>query len=511
MNRSLLFILLLGCEFARAGTLVWSNVGDEHLVLRPRHLSAAEGMDAQSPYTDDDFGRPASSAGRVELKPQALASAAAPQADSAESQADAPLLQLTLADAIELTFQHNPDLGAALAREEQASWFRRESEAYKYPSVDVVVDFGPEYNRPAAQTRDNEAITPGRSLTVRASQLLYDGKVSLNEEGRRRQVLTTTRLETRKLADELAVSTASAFARVLQAQQAFTAATEFVEEMRRIVERLRTLYDSGAASKLELDFAQSRQASARGQSGNTRAQFNDAIAELEFLTGELPPLEVVPPLDIANLKIPSLDHYVNLGRKQNTDILLAESAKKELRYKARSQLGKFQPIVSLNFRSGTVVDEGGNIDPRNITEVKLRAEMFVFDGGIRRSQLNRTKAEILELDWGYEQIELDVLRRVKQAYNQITTNRITLDATSDEIVFNTELQTLNQKNLELGQVSILELIDVEERLFNSKVRAYGIRSDMLSNYYQLMVGIGVLPFTTRDTYQQRDPYAIQRK
>ncbi|MEM6709629.1 MAG: TolC family protein, partial [Pseudomonadota bacterium] len=130
---------------------------------------------------------------------------------------------------------------------------------------------------------------------------------------------------------------------------------------------------------------------------------------------------------------------------------------------------------------------------------------------VRRSQLNRTKAEILELDWGFEQIELDVSRRIKQAYNQITANRITLDATNDEILFNTELQTLNAKNLELGEVSIIELIEVEERLFNAKVRAFGIRADMLANYYRLMIGVGTLPFTNANSYRDRDPFEIQKR
>lgn len=507
--------------------MVWDVVDDEPVIQRNAldvDVAVSDlGEEAADPALRQPTGDGSRGALLLAAAPVTVASNADGESDalsridgateSAESMPgadEAPRL-LSLEEAIELTFMQNPDLGAALAREEQVRWFLRESEAYKYPSVDLVTDFGPEYNRPAANTRDNEDVTPGRSLTIRASQLLYDGKVSVNEENRRRQVQTSTQLETRSLVDELAVSTVNAFVRVLQAQQSFAAAEEFVTEMQRIVARLQVLYDSGAASKLELDFAQSRLASAKGQSGNSRAQLNDAVAELEFLTGDLPVVEAKSPMNIAFLSIQPLDHYVELGLEQSTDILLAESAKKELRFKAKSQLGKFQPILSLNFRSGTFADEGGNIEPRNITELKLRAEMFLFDGGVRRSQLNRTKAEILELDWGFEQIELDVSRRIKQAYNQITANRITLDATNDEILFNTELQTLNAKNLELGEVSIIELIEVEERLFNAKVRAFGIRADMLANYYRLMIGVGTLPFTNANSYRDRDPFEIQKR
>ena len=76
---------------------------------------------------------------------------------------DAP--PLTLLQILDQALVSNPEVGMALAREEQARWFFRESQAYKYPIVDVITDFGPEYNRPATNTSDNEDVTPGRSLT----------------------------------------------------------------------------------------------------------------------------------------------------------------------------------------------------------------------------------------------------------------------------------------------------------------------------------------------------------
>ncbi len=400
--------------------------------------------------------------------------------------------ELSLDDILELALANNPEVGSALAREEQAQWMFREAQVYKYPTVDVIAEAGPEYNRQATNSSHNEDITPGRTLTFRINQLLYDGGVSLNESDRRLQVRRSTELETRLIIEDIVAKAAEFYSQVLQHQRAAAVAEEFVAEMQSIVDKLEVMYESGAASKLELDFAKARLASARAETGNTQAQLNDALSNLVFLTGDLPDFTAVPPRDIHAIDVLNLSEYIEIARKQNAEVLLNKSNRKALRYKIRAQKAQFSPILSINLKSEALADEGGNLDPRNTTEVKLKAEYFMFDGGARKARLNKTKAQLKELDWEDERLYKEVDRQVKQAYNQITTNRLTLDATEDEIASNQELRRLNRQNLEMGEISIIELIEVEERLFNSQATWYRVSSEMFKNYYELLVSAGEL-------------------
>ena len=399
---------------------------------------------------------------------------------------------LTLDDILELALSNNPQVGAALAREEQAQWQFREAQVYKYPTIDVIAEGGPEYNRPATNTSGNEDITPGRTMTFRVTQLLYDGGVSLNESDRRLQVRRSTELETRLIVEEIVVKTADFYSQVLQHQRSAAVALEFVEEMQRIVDKLEVMYESGAASKLELDFAKARLASARAETGNTQAELNDALSNLEFLTGELPDFTAVPPRDIHALNVKNLAEYIDVAREQNAELLLNRSNRRSLRYKIRAQRAQYHPILSLNMKSESLADEGGNLPGRNTTELKLKAEYFLFDGGARKARLNRTRAQLKELDFEDDRLVLEVDRQVKTAYNQITTNWLTLDATEDEIASNRELRRLNRQNLEEGEISIIELIEAEERLFNSQATWFRVSSEMFSNYYELQVSAGEL-------------------
>lgn len=412
------------------------------------------------------------------------------QDKSANADQAAPLL---LEQVLELALTNNPEVAMALAREEQARWGVREAGSYRSPTVDMVVELGPERNRPATNSSDIDDITPGRNLNLRISKLLYDGGVSIAEEDRRRQIRRTTEIETRLVIEEVVTKAIKSYMEILQNQQAATVAEDFVAEMQRMVNQITQMQESGAASKIELDFAKSRLASARAQTGNSAAQLNDALSNLEFLTGDLPEFIAVAPIDVSTVAVDTLLNYVEAARNNNAEVLLNTSNKTALSLKIRGQQAGYSPILSLNFKTEALQDEGGNSDAHVTSEVKLKAEYFLIDGGVRKARIQRSKAQLMELEWDHERLVKDIDRRIKQSYNQITTNRLTLAATEDEIKANQELRRLNRQNLEIGDISILELIEVEERLFNSQATWHRISSEMMRNYYELLIGVGDLP------------------
>jgi outer membrane protein, adhesin transport system len=402
----------------------------------------------------------------------------------------APLL---LEQVLELALTNNPEVAMALAREEQARWGVREAGGYRSPTVDMAVEFGPERNRPATKSSDIDDITPGRNLNLRISKLLYDGGVSVAEENRRMQIRRTTEIETRLVIEEVVTKAIKSYMEILQNQQAARVAEDFVAEMQRMVNQISQMHESGAASKIELDFAKSRLASARAQTGNSAAQLNDALSNLEFLTGDLAEFTAVAPIDVSTVAVDTLLNYIEAARNNNAEVLLNASNKTALSLKIRGQQAGYSPILSINFKTEALQDEGGNSDAHTTSEIKLKAEYFLIDGGVRKARIQRSKAQLMELAWDHERLVKDIDRRIKQSYNQITTNRLTLAATEDEIKANQELRRLNRQNLEIGDISILELIEVEERLFNSQATWHRISSEMLRNYYDLLIGVGDLP------------------
>ena len=138
-------------------------------------------------------------------------------------------------------------------------------------------------------------------------------------------------------------------------------------------------------------------------------------------------------------------------------------------------------------------DEGGPSERRDKAAAKLLLNYTLYSGGERKGAVRRAKAQLRELEAELVQLERDVFRAIDQAYNHITTSRLTLDAVVAEIAANQELQRLNRKNLDLGTINIIELIDVEERLFSANSRKAEVVAGMYQEYLDLMISAGFTP------------------
>lgn len=297
---------------------------------------------------------------------------------------------LPLEQVLELALTNNPEVAMALAREEQARWGVREAGAYRSPTVDMAIELGPERNRPATKSSNIDDISPGRNLNLRISKLLYDDGVAVAEENRRKQIRRTTEIETRLVIEEVVGKAIKSYLEILQNQQTARVAEDFVAEMQRMVNQITQMQESGAASKIELDFARSRLASARAQTGNSAAQLNDALSNLEFLTGDLPEFTAVAPIDVSTVAVDALLNYVEAARNNNIEVLRNTSNKTALSLKIRGQQAGYSPILSLNFKTEALQDEGGNSAAHTTTEVKLKEEYSLVDGGVRKARIQRS-------------------------------------------------------------------------------------------------------------------------
>lgn len=405
-----------------------------------------------------------------------------------DSSLSAPVM--TFSEILELALANNPEINMALAREKQAEYFVKQGRAYKYAEADIVGQWGPEYNDPSANTDRIVDTTPGRNVTLRLTKLLYDGGVAKSEYRRRKQVRQASEFETRIITEDIVADAVEYYMDVLRYQNARRVAQSFITEMQTLTKKLSLMHDAGAASKVELDFARARLASARAETGNTIASLNDALSNLEFLTGDLPKFKAIAPFDSEQIRLSNLERYLDRGYRDNSELLLNRTNRKAENYRVRAEKAKYYPQFGLELRGNVIADEGGHQDQRGNYEVKLNMNYLIFDGFNRGNTVKRALARLNELEYEEANLLKELDRRIKLSYNQINATQITLNATQDEIASNRELQRLNRKNLELGEINIIELIDVEERLFNAEADAYRLTSELYANYFDLMIESG---------------------
>ena len=433
------------------------------------------------------------SGNHAELLAQETTIALQRQDDSEVADVESEALEIDFETVLGMAMTDNPGVEMADARIDQASELSRQNGSYRYPKIEMSGTLGPEHNDPAPSSEEGRATTNGRNLKLTVSKLLFDGGTSRSEFQRSKMLESAAQAEASIVIEELFLDVVQYYIDYWRYQYELAQAEDFVATMNKLVADLNAMYQAGAASKLEVDFARARLASAQGVKSSATASLNNAFSELEYLAPGLRPFNAVSPEVFSEIRLRPLAEYIENGAAVNSGFVTNRLSREATQLRVDSQKGRYLPSLDFELTGSMIDDEGGPSERRDKAAAKLLLNYTLYSGGERKGAVRRAKAQLRELEAELVQLERDVFRAIDQAYNNITTSRLTLDAVVAEIAANQELQRLNRKNLDLGTINIIELIDVEERLFNANSRKGEVVAGMYQEYLDLMISAGFTP------------------
>lgn len=394
---------------------------------------------------------------------------------------------------LQRAMRDNPGVSMADARIEQASERARQSGSFRYPKIEVSATAGPEHNDPSPTAEAGHDMTYGRNMKLTVSRTLFDGGTLRSEFERSQRLQGASRAEALIVVEELFLAVSRHYIDYWRYQHELEQANNFVEAMQSLVDKLNSMYRAGAASKLEVDFARSRLAAARGIGSAASASLNNAFSELEYLVPGLTPFKAQSPESFSRIELLPLSDYLEQGALYNSGFITNQLSQEATQLRVKAQKGRFSPTIDFEFSGSVIDDEGGPTQQRDKVAAKLVLNYTFFSGGERRGGVGRAEAQLRELQAERVQLERDVFREIDQSYNNITASRLSLAAVSDEIEANQELQRLNRENLARGTINIIELIDVEERLFNAQSRKNEVVATLFQEFLKLSIASGQKP------------------
>lgn len=399
-------------------------------------------------------------------------------------------LDLSLNSIILFALHENPDIGMARERTVQAEHFVKEGLADYYPSVQLTASGAREYNNPASGA-DGSNINNSSSVSVAVQQILFDGFETVEEVRRRRNLIKASEFQERSVVQEVLNDSINFYLSIYRYQKTLENMDVFLVKVDEIVETINQMYEAGAASKAMLDYAKSRQSFARTEASDTAASLNDAISNLEFLTGKLPPFRAIPPerLDPDNLNI---ETYIDFALENNTSIKVNSADKAAMENSLNIEKASYYPSLSFRLETGQTNNDGGEVGPDRDVKALFEVSYEIFDGFSRKAANERVKSQVKEIDIQKQKIIKELKRQIKLYYNQLDSIRAAIDSTQDEIISNEALQELNRENFKLGTINLIELIEGEERLNSARIREHRLTYELYLTTYQLLLEVGSL-------------------
>ncbi len=399
-------------------------------------------------------------------------------------------IALSLNTMVMFALERNNDLKAARERAEQMGYFVEEAKSGYYPQVRMNLQGGQEYKAPGSGRESNSL---GKaSLTM--NQNLFDGYATRAEVSRRSELENSAMMEAETTKEELILQVTEYYLDVMRYQGEAAATEKFVTEIDKIVQTISELFEGGAISKAMFDYALSRQASAYVTLNEARSSFNDAVSNLEFLTGDLPEFFAVIPdrLSPDNL---DRDFYIKLASQDNTQIKKVQSDLYAMKYQLRAEKSAYYPEVDLNFKAEQSNNDGGDVGRQRNLKATIDLTYDIFDGFNKDNRVRRVKSQIRELEYQDRQAFNELKKDINLAYNQLSSLQTAINSTVLEIRSNIALQRLNRENFKLGSINAIELIEGEERLNQAFKKKYQLENNLLRNTYSLLVITNVLKDT----------------
>ena len=403
---------------------------------------------------------------------------------------DVPLQTLRFSDMLALALVDNPGVIMANERVIQAVENSNQVGAFRYPLVAATGTVGPEYNDPVASEESGVATTIGKNIKLTLTHQLYDGGTARSKFNRSQKLIDAAESEAQIELETLLLEIVVNYIDYWRYQIVLSQSEKFVDVMNDLVDDLNSMFKAGAVSKLEVDFARARVASARGARSEASASMNNAFSELEYLVPGLSEFTANSPEKFSDFVLLSLEDYLEKGAASNSGFVTNQRNIEATQLKVRAARGVFKPTVNVELSGSYIDDEGQPSEPRMKAAAKFLLNYTFYNGGERRAGVRRAQAQLREFESERIQLERLVFREIDQSFNNITASRLALDAVNDEIIAHEELQRLNRQNLALGSVNIMELIDVEERLFNAHSKKYEVLATMYQEYFTLLVSAG---------------------
>lgn len=397
-----------------------------------------------------------------------------------------------LNDAIREAVRTNPGVGEAAANRRATESELRQVQSTLLPQVRVSGSVGPE--------RFDQSIDPaplgsgqwraGREGSVLVRQLVFDGFSKINEIWRQTARVDAAAFRTHERTELIALDAAEAYIEVVRYLRLVPIAEENVTAHRKILANVRSRFEGGRAGEGDLQQATERVEAALASLAQFRQTLDEARAAYRRAIG-LEPYNLRFPRRLRGLPA-SRDDSLAATLRHNPTINAAKADADAARYDFRATAGAFVPQITFEGQATTGKNYNFNVGPRDEYRAKVVASWDIFRGGqdvwrrtelaeryteqeLRRARLQRAAFESIDKAW---------------AARTLTGDRITALIRQNEA--DRKVIVAYQKEYELGQRSLIDLLNAQNQLFNGLVALVSTRSVAVFADYQLLAAMGHL-------------------
>ena len=399
--------------------------------------------------------------------------------------------EFTIFNAINQAVTTHPGVGEATANRRATEAELRQTQGTLLPQVRLEARTGRskfDYKDSIVPPLGNDRWLNSKEASVVVRQILFDGFSSINEIWRQAARVDAAAYRVRERTELLALDAAEAYIDVVRYTRLIALANENVAAHRILLGNVDARFQGGRAGEGDLQQVRERVEAALAVQAQFRQQYDEARGAFRRAVG-IEPHNLRAPGRLGGLPS-SKDQALAIALRGNPTIQAAQADRDAAKHGFDATAGTFVPTLTLEARSLWGRNTGATFGERTDTTANLVASWDIFRGGqdawnrveqseryqeqsMRHARLQRGAFESIDKAWAARTITSD---RIAALRRQIASDRRVIEA--------------YQKEYELGQRSLIDLLNAQNQLFNASVSLQSTLGVAVFADYQLLAAMG---------------------
>jgi adhesin transport system outer membrane protein len=406
----------------------------------------------------------------------------------------------SLEQAVAYSLDTDPDIRVAYTQFKVSEKLVEQAEAGYFPTIDLIGGIGHE-NTDSPSTRssgtDNENLVR-RELGVSFKQNLFSGFQTSSEVSRSSYSSTAEQWRLYSKAEDLALEVSKVYVALIEANKLVGLSEKNLASHQKIYEQIKSRTDSGFGSSAELSQINGRLANANSNLIAARNNYLDREVTFYRVIAQRPDNLVVPYPD-SSLLPENKNEGLITALANNTVIKAAANDINAANYQYKSAISTYYPKVSLvinaNFDDnldGIDSDSFGANGESNEVLAMVRFSYNIFSGGKDKAYAKETAYKVNQAKdlnrSAYRQVEESFMLSWN-AFEQLNLQKKYIKI-HVEAARNTQMDYLQQ--FRIGQRSLLDLLDTENELYQSRIDFLGAEMSEIIARYRILHSMGLL-------------------
>lgn len=409
---------------------------------------------------------------------------------------------MSLKDAVSLVVQTNPDINGAQRNRRAIDYELRQARGLYYPQIDVQLQGGPEWTESSTVDAGDDSLgqSPddnGRWLTrgdanITLQQTIFDGFNRESEIERQKSRIASAANVVQDKSEIQGLDAIRFYLDVLRNQERVLNAEDNVKAHEDTLGLVQKRAELGGGNIADVRQAEARLATARTRLKEIQGSLRESQANFQKVVGAVP-TDLEPATFSYDSMIPedvekSVAHAIDVSPKvqgAKYDVQVAE-------HEIGLQEASMYPKLSLQASAAVNHHDNGIEQTGHSANALLVLDYNLYRGGADLARIREFKWRKQEALDAVRAQERAVAEDVRVSWSQRQTARETVETQTEEYDKNVETQKLYEQQFDIGQRSLLDLLNSRNEVFNSKDNLITAQSDEVLANFKILAAQGEL-------------------